>query len=328
MATPIERLGKDALAAKGWFGAYKWLLLRRLVQAAIIALFIIGPIGGIWLLKGNLAGSWILDTVPLVEPFVFLQMLAAGMFGFLATTLIGVVLVVAFYALIGGRAYCAWVCPMNIVTDAAAWVRRKLGITQSAKISPQTRWWMLGAALVVAALTGQLAYELVNPVSILHRSLIFDLNVSRPVAGGVLFGIGAATWLVVVGIFLFDVLVAKHGWCSHVCPMGALYSLIGAKATVKVLSPNRAACDDCMECFEVCPEPKILPPALKQGMKQGHPPMVDAAVCTRCGRCIDICAKDVFAFGLVLPGRIPQERTGSEAMTSGEEERGTLQKAS
>lgn len=325
--TPIEQLGKDALRTKGWFGAYKWLILRRISQAAIIGLFIAGPVGGVWILKGNLAGSWLFETIPLVEPFVFLQMLAAGMFGFLTTTLIGVAIVVAFYALIGGRAYCAWVCPVNVITDAAAWVRRKLGITQSAKISPHTRWWMLGAVLVVAALTGQLAYELVNPVSILHRSLIFDLDLSNPVAKGALFGMGAATWLVIAGIFLFDVFIAKHGWCSHVCPMGAMYSLIGAKAAVKVASPNRAQCDDCMECFEVCPEPKILPPALKQGMKQGLPAMVTSHLCTRCGRCVDICAKDVFAFAFLTPGKAAPAESGKGSSMEEEEER-ELEKAS
>jgi len=311
MATPIEQLGRDALRAKGFLGAYKWLILRRIVQAAIIALFIAGPVGGVWVLKGNLAGSWLFETVPMVEPFVFLQMLAAGMFGFLSTTVIGVAVVVAFYALIGGRAYCAWVCPVNVITDAAAWARRRLGITQSAKISPQTRWWMLGAALLLAALTGQLAYELVNPVSIVHRGLIY--------------GMGAAGWMVVAGIFLFDLVVTKHGWCSHVCPMGAMYSLIGTPALVKVRTPKREQCDDCMECFEVCPEPKILPPALKQGMKQGLPAMVSSSLCTRCGRCVDICAKDVFAFGLLTPGKAKPRAMGENA--AGEKD-GELKKAS
>ncbi len=309
--TPIEQLGKDALRAKGFVGAYKWLILRRITQVAIIGLFIAGPIGGIWILKGNLAGSWLFETVPMVEPFVFLQMLAAGMFGFLATTVVGVAIVVAFYALVGGRAYCAWVCPVNIITDAAAWARRKLGITQSAKISPQTRYWLLAGALVVAAVTGQLAYELVNPVSIIHRELIY--------------GMGAAGGLVAAGIFLFDLLIAKHGWCSHVCPMGALYSIIGSVATVRVATPNRSQCDDCMECFEVCPEPKILPPALKQGMRQGLPARVTSSLCTRCGRCIDICSKDVFAFDLLTLGKASSAKPEDSA---GKEEKRELKKAS
>ncbi len=286
MPTPIEELGREAVQRKGWLGAHKWLMLRRLSQLGILVLFIAGPIGGAWVLKGNLSGSWVLEAVPLVEPFVFLQMLAAGMWNFLPETLIGVGVVTAFYALIGGRAYCSWVCPMNIVTDSAAWARRKLGIRTSARISPKVRWFMLAAVIALAAFTGQMAYELVNPVSLLHRELIFGGVAGLTVAGG---------------IFLFDLLVARHGWCGHVCPMGAMYALLGSRPLVRVRSPAREKCDDCMECFEVCPEPRILPPALKQGMRQGLPPAVLSGLCTNCGRCVDICGKEVFTLGLLLP---------------------------
>ncbi len=286
MATPLEELGHDALAQKGWLGAYKWLIARRIAQVAIIGLFLLGPLGGVWILKGNLSSSLLLDTVPMVEPITFLQMLAAGAAGITTTTIIGVLIVAVFYALVGGRAYCAWVCPVNMVTDAAAWLRRKLGIKSTSKIPDWARWWMLGAVIVLAMATGSLAYELVNPVSMTHRGLIY--------------GMGAG-WAVIVAVFAYDLLIAKHGWCGHLCPMGALYSAIGSYSVVRMRSDNRAACDDCMECFEVCPEPRILPAALKQGQKQGLPPAVLSGLCTNCGRCADICSKDVFAFGLVLP---------------------------
>jgi ferredoxin-type protein NapH len=51
-----------------------------------------------------------------------------------------------------------------------------------------------------------------------------------------------------------------------------------------------------MDCFEVCPEPQVLNPALF-GKKDGFGPLVDEANCTNCGRCIDVCAKQVFNFG-------------------------------
>ncbi len=286
MATPLEELGHDALAQKGWLGAYKWLLARRIVQVAIIGLFLLGPVGGVWILKGNLSSSLLLDTVPMVEPITFLQMLAAGAVGITTTTIIGVLIVIVFYALVGGRAYCAWVCPVNMVTDAAAWLRRKLGIKSTSKIPDWARWWMLAAVAILAMATGSLAYELINPVSMTHRGLIY--------------GMGAG-WAVIAAVFAYDLLIAKHGWCGHLCPMGALYSAIGSYSVVRMRSDNRAACDDCMECFEVCPEPRILPAALKQGQKQGLPPAVLSSLCTNCGRCADICSKDVFAFGLVLP---------------------------
>ena len=37
--------------------AYKWLILRRLSQIAILAMFMSGPWFGVWILKGNIASS-------------------------------------------------------------------------------------------------------------------------------------------------------------------------------------------------------------------------------------------------------------------------------
>jgi ferredoxin-type protein NapH len=52
-----------------------------------------------------------------------------------------------------------------------------------------------------------------------------------------------------------------------------------------------------MDCFEVCPEPQVIRPALK-GEDKGLGPVILSADCTNCGRCIDVCSKDVFTFGL------------------------------
>ena len=52
-----------------------------------------------------------------------------------------------FYLIVGGRVFCSWVCPVNIVTDFAEWLRRRLGIKGSAHFSDKTRYWLLGAIL-------------------------------------------------------------------------------------------------------------------------------------------------------------------------------------
>jgi cytochrome c-type protein NapB len=45
--------------------------------------------------------------------------------------------------------------------------------------------------------------------------------------------------------------------------VGAFYSLIGKVSLVKTAAVQRAACNDCMDCFVVCPEPQVIRPALK-----------------------------------------------------------------
>ncbi|MDR2837691.1 MAG: hypothetical protein LBV49_03850, partial [Azonexus sp.] len=39
-----KRIGADAVAAKGWLKAHRWLILRRLTQFAILGLFLLGPL--------------------------------------------------------------------------------------------------------------------------------------------------------------------------------------------------------------------------------------------------------------------------------------------
>lgn len=276
-----SHLGKDAIAAKGFWGAHKWLLLRRLSQIGILVLFLLGPWFGLWVIKGNLSSSLLLETVPMTDPLLYLQMLVVGAGLPLATALTGALIVLAFYLLVGGRAYCAWVCPVNMVTDAANWLRERLRIKPSSRVSRNARYWLLGVVLVLSWVTGTLAYELVNPVSMMHR--------------GIIYGMGLA-WVVIVAVFLFDLFVATRGWCSHLCPMGAFYGLVGTVSPVRVRADQRERCDDCMECYAVCPEPQVIRPALK-GAERGQGPVIQSGDCTNCGRCIDICPKDCFNFG-------------------------------
>ena len=275
-----KRPGADAVQAHGWLAAHRWLLARRAVQIGILALFLAGPLAGWWFVKGNLNFSYTLGVLPLQDPYVLLQSLAAQ-HAPQVKVLVGAAIVLVFYALVGGRVYCAWVCPLNPVTDAAAWLRLRLGLTRGARLSPGSRHWLLAMTLGLAALTGTIAWELVNPVSIVHRGLIF--------------GMGAA-WAVVAAVFLFDLFVAARGWCGHLCPVGAFYGLLGRVALLRVVAVRRAQCNDCADCYAVCPEPKVIKPALK-GERDGRGPVILGAACTNCARCLDVCSKNVFSFG-------------------------------
>ncbi|MGB5451689.1 MAG: quinol dehydrogenase ferredoxin subunit NapH [Sedimenticolaceae bacterium] len=271
--------GREAIRLKGWFGAHHYLILRRLSQLGFLALFLAGPLFGIWIVKGNLASSLTLDVLPLSDPLVLLQSLAAGHLPETAA-LTGGLIVLVFYLIVGGRAYCSWVCPINIVTDVAEWLRGRLNIKGGARFSDKTRYWLLGAILVVSGVTGSIAWELVNPVSMVYRGLVF--------------GMGLA-WGIVLAVFLFDLLIGRRAWCGHLCPVGAFYGLLGEAAVLRVSAVRREQCDDCMDCFAVCPEHQVIRPALK-GADKGIGPVITSGHCTNCGRCIDVCARDVFEF--------------------------------
>ncbi|MDH5181954.1 MAG: quinol dehydrogenase ferredoxin subunit NapH [Gammaproteobacteria bacterium] len=271
--------GAEAIAHKGRLRAHQWLLLRRSVQLAVLGLFLSGPLLGVWIIKGNIASSLTLDTLPLSDPFLVTQSLFAGHRPE-TTLLIGAALVAVFYFLVGGRVYCSWICPINMITDLSAWLRQRLHIKSGLRLQRETRYWLLAMSLIAASISGSMVWELINPVTTVYRGLIFGM-------GGV--------WLLIMGLFLFDLFISPRGWCSHLCPMGAFYSLAGRFTPVRISAVKREQCNDCMDCYAICPEPQVIPPALK-GAPQGRSPVITGSNCTNCGRCIDVCSKEVFRF--------------------------------
>jgi ferredoxin-type protein NapH len=227
------------------------------------------------LLRGNLSASEFLGVLPMADPFAVLQQLVSGQ-GLLTTVLLGAAILLVFYAL-AGRVFCGWVCPMNLVTDLAGWLRTRMKLSDLFRLPRTTRYWILGMALLLSALMGIAAFEWVSPISMLHREIIY----------GVGLGVTAA-----LGIFIFDLLILKHGWCGHLCPLGAFYGLLGQQALLRVRFDDRT-CTHCGECARVCPEPQVL--NLKQAAEHG---MVSAGACTNCARCIPICPEHSLDFAL------------------------------
>lgn len=297
--------GREAIKSRGLVRAFKWLVIRRAVQLGVIAAFLAGPLAGVWIVKGNLASSLVLDTLPLSDPYIQLQSWVAGHRPE-TDAILGALILIGVYALLGGRAFCSWVCPINIVTDGAHWLRRKLGLTGGIRFSRNLRYWILAATLTVALAGGTIAWELANPVTIVFRGLIF--------------GMGAA-WAVLAAVFLLDLFISARAWCGHLCPVGAFYSLIGSLSITRVSAAGRARCDDCLDCYAVCPEPQVIRPALK-GAEANRGPVILSPNCTNCGRCIDVCPEDIFKFstrfgnrgaGYPAPERAVEEKNAKEA---------------
>ena len=140
---------------------------------------------GIWWLKGNLASSLFMDTIALTDPFILVQSIASG-HAMGQAAIIGAVALFLFYFLVGGRVYCSWVCPINVVTDAAYWLRNKLKLNLSWAIKKSTRTWIMIMALATSAVTGTIAWEVVNPITMLQRGLVFGLGMA---------------WVIVLAVF-------------------------------------------------------------------------------------------------------------------------------
>jgi len=258
---------------------YRFLILRRVTQIGVLVLYFGANAWGWNILMGNLSSSLLFGLIPLSDPYAALQMLAAGA-ALAVDLLIGVAIVSLFYLLIGGRAFCSWVCPINMITDAAAWLREKLEINrvQSSKqpASRNMRYWVLALSLVISALMGITAFEFISPISMVHRGIVFGLG----------FG-----WAAMSIIFLFDLFVLKNGWCGHVCPLGGFYSLLGKFSLIRV-HHDEEACTLCMECKVVCPETQVLHMIGKESIP------VLSGECTNCARCIEVCDDDALNFSI------------------------------
>jgi ferredoxin-type protein NapH len=257
---------------------YRFLIARRIVQVSVMLLYMAGNYWGWTFIQGNLSSSLVMGSIPLSVPFAALQMFSAG--ALLSTNIIvGALIITVFYGLVGGRVFCSWVCPVNIITDSANYLRNKLKFNQVAKKQPASRnirYWVLGLSIVLSYILGITAFEFISPISITHRAIIFGL------------GMG---WSAMLVIFLFDLFILKNGWCGHICPLGGFYSLVGKKSLIRV-DHNEQNCTACMECKVVCPESQVLFMVSKESMQ-----VLDGE-CTNCGRCIEVCNDDALNFSI------------------------------
>ncbi len=257
----------------------KYLLLRRFTQVLMLTLYFGANAYGWHILEGTFGSSVLFGTIPLADPYTTLQVLMTG-FVLGADVLLGAAIITLFYFVIGGRAFCSWVCPINMVTDLANWLRRKLKLDKDEVnyrfLKRSARYWIMVLGLIVSTVVGVAAFEVLSPITIMQRGIIFG------------FGAGIS---VVIAIFLFDLFGVKNGWCGHLCPLGAAYSIIGSKSLIRV-KHDHEACTACMECKVVCPENQVLHMINKESIS------VTDGECTNCGRCIDVCGDNALAFGI------------------------------
>ena len=86
---------------------------------------------------------------------------------------------------------------------------------------------------------------------------------------------------------LFDLFVARRGFCRYLCPGGALYSLLGRYRPFRIRRIVES-CNDCARCNQVC--------------EFGLNPLRDdfGQECNNCSACIAVCPTDAMTFTVRL----------------------------
>ena len=216
-------------------------------------------------------------------------------------TLISLAVVFAF-ALLFGRAWCAWGCPAprirgffkrepkaESVHDAAtapATAQRTCSAAREAKglaasirhLARDRRTWALGVVLVATLIAGIPLFCLVCPIGLTFGTVgsLWHLIVDKQVT---------LSAIVFPAALAFE-LVLYRKWCMNLCPVAGLLNVFGQFARLFRPRVDASTClqasegRPCTVCASVCAE-RINLHAADAAVQLGE--------CTRCGECVKHC---------------------------------------
>ena len=262
------------------YRAKRWILVF-----IIHLLFFLSFHVDIQMLEGTLNGSrflgfHLIDVFSTIELFLAQHHLHINI-------IIGVTTIIVFYLLIGGRSYCAWVCPYGILSEIGEKLRNSLvakKIIKNRKFDHRVKYIFWAGFLAMSAFSGYLVFETFSVVGIMSRFIAYGWSL-------------ALVWVLV--IFAIEVFFSRRAWCSYICPIGTTYGMIGKISAMRIEWNDN--CDSCMVCHDVCFEPQVLEITKAKYKKQIDEKVIKTAYitgadCTLCGRCVDVCHEDALKF--------------------------------
>lgn len=278
----------------------KWTITRRIVQLGVLFLFLtplfLVKIEGENFIFGTLSSSTFLSIV-LTDPFGALEIIFASKTA-TSTLLMGAAIVLVFYGLIRGRAFCGWACPVNLILEFANKLRHVFKIKKKydIKINRHTKIWVAAVILVLSFLTSLPVYELINPIGTVMK--------------GIIFATGVGIWSL-IAIVLAEIFLSERVWCRALCPIGGFYEVVGKVGNFHV-KIDHSKCIHCNRCKQVClADSAILEPAV-----DGTAKYVTAGDCMLCGKCVDNCHDDALSIVpkfAVLAKKAQEEREAKKS---------------
>ena len=220
-----------------------------------------------------------------------------------------------------GRIFCGFVCPLGTLHHVVSWFRPSLKddamIRANEKVSGQKIKYFLLITVLVGAVCGLNMAGLMDPLSLLFRSLalaVFPgaavglqefseaiantdskafhlLSYGVEVIAQFLFGFGykayKTAWF--IGIVFLGILflnrIRPRFWCRVLCPLGALLGIC-SRFSILRLEKDRGRCTDCELCTKSC-----------QGAASPKPGQDwENAECLMCFNCFDSCPASALSF--------------------------------
>jgi polyferredoxin len=247
-----------------------------------------------------------------LDPLVGLSAMLASRL-FILTLLLG--LITLGSALIMGRLFCGWVCPLGTTIDLS---EKILFRKHQPRLPPDHRRFRpLAYLFLVLALVGAAAglplFYLADPIPLATRIysyviypvyvllLNLGLDALRPLAtragwSGLeytsytqpLFGANLAALFIFAAILALSAFQRRF-WCRNLCPLGALLGLFSRfNLWRKTVSDS---CTDCGKCYRQCPTGAIREENWTDREED----------CTKCLVCRDVCPVNAIAYPLSRP---------------------------
>ncbi|WP_417166944.1 4Fe-4S binding protein [Senegalimassilia anaerobia] len=278
--------------------------IRKAVRFLIVAVLLIALFAG-WQ-TGTLCSVGY-DAIAYICPLGALEAIF-GSWAFVPRVLICLAVVV-IVALVFGKAFCSWVCPVAPLSDllrgkkarekdecertqAAHRVLERWSDTNAAQAEKHKpfrsrvdgRHVVLAGSLASAAVCGFPVFCLVCPIGLTFASAIALYRLIG-------FNEPAIEVLVFPALLVLELTVLRK-WCHRFCPVGALLSLLSRgnrtfKPHVDASMCARHAGSSCAACAQACPE--HIDPCADLGDRS-------LAECTRCGACVNTCPAKALSF--------------------------------
>lgn len=223
-------------------------------------------------------------------------MLASASFVPVAALSAGVLLL---FALIFGRAWCAWGCPAHairgffkrepksahaadfeqVTCGSSCTKAAKFNLKQSLKyIGRDKRTWVFLAVVVATIIAGFPLFCLICPIGLTFGTVgsLWHLIVDKQLTASVL----------VFPVALAIELVAYRKWCMNLCPIAGLLGVFGQFALRFRPTVNTKTClrqtgaSACEACTVACPEHIDL---------HSKDTPIQLGACSRCGKCVAVC---------------------------------------